>query len=129
VGVHLKRLFVGFVGRLVDDDIVLCARQVFVRERVKGTLNHIRPQRWPLSEGKTPNPFAVDSHLRAVIQPELLNLGYRADVLHVRGIATRTEDDGEACARIDVRRRNEGAGCIIDERGELNGHVLARKAT
>lgn len=48
-----------------------------------------------------------------------------ADALHVCSITASTEDDCDTRARIDVRRRDEGSGSVIDERRELRRHILA----
>ncbi len=47
-----------------------------------------------------------------------------ADALHVCSITASTEDHCDTCARIDVRRCDEGSGSVVDERRQFCGHIL-----
>jgi len=69
-------------------------------------------------------PFAIDGHLRLIVDAQVLDFMNLADALHVGSITAGTEDDCDACAWIDVRRRDEGSGGVVDERRELCGHIL-----
>lgn len=69
-------------------------------------------------------PFAIDGHLRLIVDAQVLDLMDIADALHVGRITASTEDDCDTCAWIDVRRRDEGSGSVVDERREFCGHIL-----
>jgi hypothetical protein len=69
-------------------------------------------------------PFAIDGHLRLIVYAQVLDLMDLADALHVGSITASTEDDCDTRAWIDVRRRDEGSGSVVDERRELCGHIL-----
>ena len=114
----LERLLARLVRRLVDLDVVLSPRQDLVLLRVEGA------------------PLAVDRDLGVVRQVEVLDLRDVRHLLHVGAaasafalaqrdgrIAARAEDDADLRARVDVARRDERAGRVVDERVELDRNV------
>ncbi len=62
--------------------------------------------------------------MRLIVDPQVFDLMDLADALHVRSITASTEDDCDTCAWIDVRRRDEGSGSVVDERREFCRYIL-----
>lgn len=62
--------------------------------------------------------------MRLIVDAQVLDLMDLADALHVGSITASTEDNCDTCAWIDVRRRDERSGGVVDERRELCGHIL-----
>ena len=62
--------------------------------------------------------------MRIVVDAQVFDLVDLPNALHVGSIAPSTEDHCNTCARIDVRRCDEGSGGIVDERRQLCGHIL-----
>ena len=54
----------------------------------------------------------------------MLDLGNVGDLLHVGCVASGTEDDAGAGRLVDVRRRDEGTGGVVDQRNHLDGSFL-----
>jgi hypothetical protein len=73
---------------------------------------------------ETAYPFAIDGHLRLVVDAQVFDLMDLPDALHVGSITAGAEDHRNTRARIDVRRRDEGSGSVVDERRQLCGHIL-----
>jgi hypothetical protein len=71
-------------------------------------------------------PFAVDSHVCLVVDAQVLDFVDLPDAFHVSGIATCTKDHSYTCARVDIRRGNEGPGSVIDDRRQFCRYVLRR---
>ena len=69
-------------------------------------------------------PFAINGHMRLIVDAQVLDLMDFADALHVGSITAGTEDDRDTCAWIDVRGRDEGSGSVVDEGRELCGNIL-----
>ena len=46
------------------------------------------------------------------------------DALHVSSITASTKDQCNTRVRVDVLRRDEGSGGVVDERVKLCGHIL-----
>jgi hypothetical protein len=67
----------------------------------------------------------VDGHPLITSQTHTRHLGDVARRLHVRGIASCTEDDGNLGIRVDVVGRDKGTGRVVDQSQELSIDVLA----
>ena len=69
--------------------------------------------------------IAVDGHLCLVVDAHVFDLVNPPDALHVSSsITTSTEDQCNTRVRVDVLRRDEGSGGVVDERVKLCGHIL-----
>lgn len=51
-----------------------------------------------------------------LVQTEMVYFRDLANFFHVGGVATRTKNDGDFCARVDVMRSDKRSGGIINER-------------
>ena len=61
------------------------------------------------------HPFAIDGHVRIVVDSQVLDFRDGPNALHIRGITASTEDHRDTRLRVDVRRSNERSGSVIDE--------------
>lgn len=68
--------------------------------------------------------FAVDGHGHVRGEVQVGDFGHRADVLHVGGVDARAEDAANLHLAVSVRGGDEGSGCVVDQRGDLDGQVL-----
>lgn len=62
------------------------------------------------------SPFAVDRHLIGTSFSEAAELLDRRKLLHVCGIASGSEDDGDFGGGVDVVGGDECSGGVIDDR-------------
>jgi hypothetical protein len=69
-------------------------------------------------------PFTVDSHACLVVDAQVLDFGDFPDAFHVGGITAGTKDDCDTCARVYIRRGDEGPGSVINDRSQLCRHIL-----
>lgn len=67
-------------------------------------------------------PLAVDGHFLLGVQTHLGELGDVLGSLHVRGIASRAEDTGDARLGVDVVGSDERTGRVVDKGGELGAY-------
>ncbi len=72
-------------------------------------------------------PFAVDRYLRIGVDTQLLDLGYIAGALHVRGITTGAEDTRNACLRVYVVGRDQRPRRIASQGDDLRRHGLPHR--
>lgn len=111
----LEGLLSRLVGRLVDVDVVrrtgevllLCLRVERAPVRGKQTQRSVSASRENSGKGyegkrRENAPLAVDSHQLILRQPKVLDLRDVSDLLHVRGVAARSEDDTRAGRLVDV---------------------------
>jgi hypothetical protein len=70
-------------------------------------------------------PFAVDSHLCVRVDAKVLDLWDVPDALHVRCVATRTEDDRDTGGRLNVRGGDKGTSRVVDNSRQLNLDFLS----
>lgn len=66
----------------------------------------------------------VDGHALTLGEAHRGHLGDVLGGLHVRGVTACTENDGDLGVGVDVVRRNERTGRVVDEGGELGANVL-----
>jgi hypothetical protein len=69
-------------------------------------------------------PFTINSHCCLVVDSEVLDFRDIPNALHICGVTASTENHCDTRPRIDVRRRDERSGCIIDERSQFRRHIL-----
>lgn len=114
-------------------DIILRPRQMLMLERVECTLrNPPATARIPTSapsllqplfhskvKGNKTYPFTINNHLRPRINHQILSLPNLANVLHIRRVTSRPEDDGDLGAGVDIVRGDEGSGCVVDDGGDV----------
>ena len=81
-------------------------------------------QRTCLAKQLSTDPFAVDRHFLVRRNTKILDFVDVPHLLHVRSIATGSENDTDLCTRVDVVRGNKCSCRIIDEGGDLDRDVL-----
>jgi hypothetical protein len=70
------------------------------------------------------SPFTVDSHALFRWQTDIVHLGDVFGSLHVGGITSGTEDDGNLGVWVDIVGRDEGTGSVVDEGSEFCLDIL-----
>lgn len=130
---YLESLLARFIRRLINDLVVLRPWEMFVLKRVKCTLHTNNqnqpslPERGSLQETPPTHPFTINRHLRIVLDPQRLALFNIAHLLHIRSVTSRSEDDSDLRAWVDVVRGDERAGRVVDEGGECYWDILGNQ--